>query len=91
MPNILHFKDDLISSYELTCSTDIDYHRLRQSCHSLLNYNLPFYNDVRLTKSATASMDQYYDLRNSLTRPKYSDSIYPIAVRYVSSSNHYVV
>lgn len=91
MVNIIDIKDDRTSFYDFKVSANGSYTGL--CMHIYENYRLPMPSvySYNLTRYASVPTSQFYYLKSQLSKNTYTDSLLPVAVRYVHHDNIYVI
>jgi hypothetical protein len=91
MSKLITINYEDIMAYEYSYSTPTQYSQLRTYAKRTIDYNLPYYGYFKTTKNYVASSREYYQLRSSFSINSSSENLYPIAVRYVTKDNIYVI
>jgi hypothetical protein len=91
MSQIVSIESDDISLYDIALTSPGEYSNTRRTMVSALSYTLPVVKNVRTINTSKISTSEYYSQRSKNVKSRYKDHLYPIAVRYISKDNQFVI
>jgi len=91
MSQVVSIESDDITVYDIVSTTPSDYFNTRRTMVSTLKYTLPVVKNVRTINTSQIDTDDYYKQRSKNAKSQYKDHLYPIAVRYISKDNQFVI
>lgn len=91
MSQVVSIESDDISLYDIITTTPSDYFNTRRTMVSTLKYTLPVIKNVRTVNTSQINTTDYYNQRSKNAKSQYKDHLYPIAVRYISKENQFVI
>lgn len=91
MSKIISIEKQNINLYDISFDNISSYAAIRTTIGSTLQFPLPLIKKVKTINATTVSTDRYYAKRTELSKPNYKNHLYPIAVRYISKDNHFVI
>lgn len=91
MVNIIDIKDDRTSFYDFRLSANGSYTGLCMNLYEHYRIPMPSVYNYQMTRYASVSTDEFYDLKSRFSKNTYTDNLLPVAVRYVHHDNIYVI
>jgi len=92
MQNIMVINSDVIKNYQIDSSNIFAYKEFYKYAKSIdENSPIPLLNEIEFIHQSTFNTTAFYSFKNKKNIDKFNEHVYPMAVRYVSKNNTYVI
>lgn len=92
MNTLTSFDFDNIKNFSIDCEANYHYRDyFRQVKAADKEYPMPIINQIHLTQETTIPTKSFYNAKNTNNLDSFKDFVYPMAVRYISKNNTYVI
>jgi len=91
MSQIISVEQEHINFYDISYDTPGNYFNIRKNIFKNISYLLPIIKSVRTLNASKISTTDYYSQRTQLSKSQVKNHLYPIAVRYITKDNQFVI